>query len=79
MAITNDLLNKHPLNCGNCSKMKTHPVEWQGQRRISAWCAKGRIMNTPSQGWLVDTASREAPLPWKAAGQCNQFDSMIGE
>lgn len=80
--MTNEDLNKHPLNCGNCKQMKTHIIEWQGKRRVSSGCKRGLIFNVPDRGWLVDgkaSGVKSIPLPWKAALQCGEFQSMVGD
>ena len=79
--MTNEDLNKCPLNCGNCEQMKIRIIERKDERRVAARCRKGRIFNTPSEGWLVDVGrgAKTIPLAWKAALQCRDFRSMIGD
>jgi len=67
-----ELLNKDPVNCGNCMHMKIRRIKYKGMYRMSAKCELDQIERAYT-GWLIDNMAT-LPSTWQKAKKCEFRD-----
>ena len=74
MAVTNEILDAHPVNCGNCMRMRV-----QGVRKLRRYakCVRGHL---DDRIFMIDGGNNPLPTSWEMAKYCRtkgEFISMI--
>lgn len=66
-------LNRDPINCGNCAKMKTSGIP-DGDK-VWAQCYRGHLDN---RRYVISANNFNAlPKNWQRAKECKEFESML--